>query len=102
MQYTPHTPQKLNKKLFLKKQLPVVVGQQVAAPAVAALLPRTSWFALTSQVCCPAPARPTTFCPRVNISHCCCRWCVMRGTECSLCSPGVGTVVCGSQTCGVS
>lgn len=80
-----------------------VVWQPVAAAAaLSVLLPRTSWFALTSQVCCSAPARPATFCPRVNISHCCCRWCVMRGTECSLCSPGVGTVVCGSQTCGVS
>lgn len=74
----------------------------VAVSSTAALLSRTSWFVLTSQVCCPAPARPSTFCPRANISHCCCRWCVMRGTERSLCSPGVGTVVCGSQTCGVS
>lgn len=49
-----------------------------------------------------SPARPSTFCPCVNISHCCCRWCVMRGTERSLCVRSVGAAVCGSPACGVS
>lgn len=50
----------------------------------------------------PPPTCLTTFCPHVNISHCCCRWCVMRGTECSLCGRSVGAVVCSSLACGVS
>lgn len=50
----------------------------------------------------PSPARLSTFCPCVNISHCCCRWCVMRGTEHSLCVRSVGAEVCGSPACGVS
>lgn len=59
---------------------------------------------LTSQVSPlhPPPARLSTFCPCVNISHCCCRWCVMRGTERSLCVRSVGAAVCGSSACGVS
>lgn len=61
---------------------------------------------LTSQVSPPpphtSPACLSTFCPCVNISHCCCRWCVMRGTERSLCVRSVGAAVCGSLACGVS
>lgn len=50
----------------------------------------------------PSPTRLSTFCPRVNISHCCCRWCVMRETERSLCARSVGAAVCDFLPCGVS
>lgn len=49
----------------------------------------------------PSPTRLSTFCPCVNISHCCCRWCVMRETERSLCARSVGAAVCDFLPCGV-
>lgn len=53
-------------------------------------------FSLPRSPC--SPARLSTFCPCLNISHCCCRWCVIQGTERSLCTQ---CGCCGMQVLGV-